>query len=125
MILDTTAVSALSFEDADLMSALGTSLRHHLPVIVIGEYEFGLAGSKRNKELTAWFALLVSESLVLTVDRETATHYGAICAALKRNGTPIPSNDLWIAALAVQHDLPVVSQDGHFDLVRGVRRVGW
>ena len=92
MILDTNAVSALSFEDADLAEFLGTSLRHHLPVIVIGEYEFGLAGSKRNKELKAWFNLLVSESIVLTVDRETASRCGTICAALKRSGKPNPSN---------------------------------
>ena len=125
MILDTNAVSALSFEDTGLIAVLGKSLRHHLPVIVIGEYEHGLGGSKRHKELAAWFGLLISESLVLTVDRETAAHYAAICTALKRSGTPIPSNDLWIAALAVQHGLPVVSRDGHFDVVRGVRRVGW
>lgn len=125
MILDTNAVSALSFEDPALVAVLEKSLRHHLPVVVIGEYEFGLTASKRHQEFRAWFALLVSESLILTVDRETATHYAAICAALKRHGTPIPSNDLWIAALAVQHGLPVVSRDGHFDAVRGVRRVGW
>ena len=125
MILDTNAVSALSFEDSDLVAVLGANARHHLPVIVIGEYEFGLSGSKRHKELKGWFALLVSESLVLTVDRETAAHYGAICAALKRAGKPIPSNDIWIAALAVQHGLPVVSQDGHFDHVPGIRRLGW
>jgi tRNA(fMet)-specific endonuclease VapC len=125
MILDTNAVSALSFEDADLADRLGASECHHLPVIVIGEYEFGLAGSKRNKELRAWFHLLVSESIVLAVDRETATHYGTICAALKRTGQPIPSNDLWIAALALQHGLPVVSRDDHFDRVSGLRRLEW
>ncbi|MDR3405388.1 MAG: type II toxin-antitoxin system VapC family toxin [Chthoniobacter sp.] len=125
MILDTNAISALSFDDADLVSALGTSLRHHLPVIVIGEYEYGIAGSRRNKELKEWFDLLVSESIVLTVERDTATHYGTISAALKKKGTPIPSNDLWIAALAVQHGLPIVSQDKHFDLVPGIRRVAW
>jgi predicted nucleic acid-binding protein len=125
MILDTNAVSTLSFEDADLAAVLGSSLRHHLPVIVIGEYEFGLAGSKKSKELKAWFGLLVSESIVLTVDRETAAHYGAICTALKRSGKPIPSNNLWISALAVQHGLPVVSQDGDFDHVPGIRRLAW
>jgi predicted nucleic acid-binding protein len=125
MILDTNAVSALSFDDADVAALLGTSLRHHLPVIVIGEYECGLAGSKRNKELRDWFDLLVSESIVLEVDRETATHYAAICADLKRSGKPIPTNDLWIAALAVQHSLPLISRDEHFDRVPNVRRVGW
>ncbi len=125
MILDTTAISALSFENAEVVAALGANVRHHLPVIVIGEYEFGFAGSKRNKELKEWFALLVSESFVLTVDRETATYYGTICAALKRAGTPIPSNDIWIAALATQHDLPVLSEDTHFDRISGIRRVSW
>jgi predicted nucleic acid-binding protein len=94
MILDTNAVSALSFEDADLLAVLASSLRLYLPVIVIGEYEFGLAGSKKSKELKAWFALLVAASIVLAVDRETAAHYGTICSALKRSGKPIPSNEL-------------------------------
>lgn len=125
MILDTNAVSALSFGDADLAAVLGSRLRLHLPVVVIGEYEFGLAGSQKNKELKAWFGQLVSQSIVLTVDRETATLYGSICAALKRSGQPIPSNDLWISALAAQHGLPIVSRDQHFDWVSGIRRVDW
>ncbi len=93
MILDTNAVSALSFDDTDLVTALGASLRHHLPVFVIGEYEYGLA-SRRHKELKVWFDLLVSESIVLTAERETAPHYGTISAALKKKGAPITSNDL-------------------------------
>ncbi|MEI9896232.1 MAG: PIN domain-containing protein [Chthoniobacter sp.] len=59
------------------------------------------------------------------MEHETATHYGAISAALKKKGAPIPSNDLWIAALAVQHGLPILSQDQHFDLVPGIRRLAW
>ncbi len=125
MILDTNAVSALSFDDADLAALLGKSLRHHLPVIVIGEYEYGLAGSRRNRELKDWFDLLVAESIVLLVDRETASQYSTISAALKKKGTPIPSNDLWIAALALQHGLPVISRDQHFDFVPGIRRLVW
>ncbi len=125
MILDTNAVSALSLDDAKLVAVLGSTLRHHLPAIVIGEYEFGLAGSKRNKELKSWFELLIAESIVLGVDRETAAYYGDICATLKQNGTPIPSNDLWIAALAAQHGLPIVSRDQHFDVVPRVGRLGW
>lgn len=125
MILDTNAVSAISFGDAALAALLASTLRHHLPVIVIGEYEFGLAGSKRNKELKAWFNLLISESIVLEVDRQTAAHYGEISSVLKRSGAPIPANDLWIAALAIQHGLSIVSRDEHFDRVAGVHRVGW
>ena len=94
-------------------------------MIVIGEYEYGLAGSRRNAELNEWFDLLASASIVLAVDRETAAHYGEISVTLKKKGTPIPSNDIWIAALAVQHGLAVVSRDKHFERVKGVRRIGW
>jgi tRNA(fMet)-specific endonuclease VapC len=46
-------------------------------------------------------------------------------AELKRAGTPIPTNDLWIAALCRQHDLPLLSRDRHFDRVPGLRRIAW
>jgi len=44
---------------------------------------------------------------------------------LKRAGTPLPANDLWIAALAREHGLPIVSRDAHFDRVRGIQRLAW
>jgi predicted nucleic acid-binding protein len=62
---------------------------------------------------------------VLPVEAETARHYAALRHELKRRGRPIPSNDAWIAALAVEHGLPVVSRDGHFDAIEGVRRIHW
>ncbi len=125
MILDTNAVSALATEDAALVKLLASSERHHLPVIVIGEYGFGLAGSRRGKELQKWLALLVSESIVLPVELETADHYARLRKELKEAGTPIPSNDIWIAALARQYSLPVVSRDTHFDHVRTIQRLTW
>jgi predicted nucleic acid-binding protein len=62
---------------------------------------------------------------VLHVDRSTASQYAAIRGALKQRGRPIPSNDAWIAALALQHRMPVVSRDAHFDEVSGLERVAW
>lgn len=125
MILDTNAVSALSTEDAALIAVLEVSQRHHLPVVVIGEYEFGLTDLRRHKALREWFNLLVAQSAILAVDRETAKHYAAISADLKRVGKPIPSNDLWIAALGVQRGLMIVSRDRHFDLIDGIKRISW
>jgi predicted nucleic acid-binding protein len=61
----------------------------------------------------------------LSVDRETSGHYAQIRSELKKVGKPIPSNDLWIAALARQHRLPLMSLDGHFDAVQGMKRIGW
>jgi len=62
---------------------------------------------------------------VPAVDRGTADEYAEIRSELKRAGRPIPGNDLWIAALARQHALPLLSRDRHFDLVPGLKRVGW
>lgn len=52
-------------------------------------------------------------------------HYAKILAGLKKAGQPIPSNDLWIAAVVCQHRLPLMSQDKHFDVVQGLDRIGW
>jgi predicted nucleic acid-binding protein len=61
----------------------------------------------------------------LAVDGDTADRYAEVRGELKQSGRPIPSNDLWIAALARQHALPLLSRDEHFDSVPGLRRIGW
>jgi tRNA(fMet)-specific endonuclease VapC len=63
--------------------------------------------------------------VILIGEEETSRHYAGIRAALKKAGRPIPSNDLWIAALCRQHRLPLLSQDRHFDAVEGLDRVAW
>jgi len=125
MILDTNAVSALGSKDADLITLLASSARHHLPVVVIGEYDFGLTNSRRGEDLRKWLTWLVSESIVLPIDLETAARYALLRKELKQTGKPIPVNDLWIAALAMQHGLPIVSRDAHFDHVSSVKRIAW
>jgi len=62
---------------------------------------------------------------VLEVSDATSASYAEVRLELRRAGTPIPTNDIWIAALCRQHALPILSQDEHFDLVDGVRRVSW
>jgi predicted nucleic acid-binding protein len=62
---------------------------------------------------------------VLSVTADTAIAYAAIRVALKQAGQPIPANDAWIAALAFDHRLPVLSRDTHFDVVPGIQRVSW
>ena len=94
-------------------------------MIVLGEYRFGIAISKRRGEYEAWLARDLSLFRVLPVIEETSSHYAAIRSELKASGTPIPANDVWIAALARQHQLPIVSRDAHFDSVKNVERVGW
>lgn len=125
MILDTNAVSALLGGDPALGERLANADRHHLPVIVIGEYRYGLLRSRHRRNLTLLLDSLVRESIVLGVDETTAQTYAQVRDELRTHGRPIPENDVWIAALARQHDEPVVSRDRHFDAVKGLRVVGW
>ena len=62
---------------------------------------------------------------MLEVNEETAIRYAELRIQLKEAGTPIPSNDAWIAALCRQHALPILSRDRHFDLIKGLERLGW
>jgi tRNA(fMet)-specific endonuclease VapC len=125
VILDTNALSDFASGDPLLGRLLGTIDALALPSIVLGEYRFGLAASRHRKVRKAWLAARERDCRVLKVDGETARHYAEVRSELKARGTPIPENDVWIAALARQHVLPVVSRDSHFDQVRGLRRLVW
>lgn len=125
MILDTNAVSALFVGDPELGKVLAVDPRHHLPVIVIGEYRYGLLASRHRSHLEKLLETLSRESFILQVEEATAEAYSQVRDDLRRKGRPIPENDIWIAALARQHQLPVVSRDDHFDYVPDLRRVTW
>lgn len=125
MILDTNALSAFFKGDSDLNEFLSATGRQHLPTVVIGEYRFGLMRSRLRHHLQEQLNGLISDSIVLTIDLTTTIHYARVRDELSRLGTPIPENDVWVAALARQHDLPVVSRDRHFDRVAGIVRRGW
>ena len=125
MILDTNAVSALFAGATALDDVLARRSRHHLPVVVIGEYRFGILRSRSRSQLESAFTGLIRESIILGVDETTAEIYARVKDELRTKGLPIPANDVWIAALALQHDQPVVSRDEHFDSVSGVARIGW
>jgi len=125
VILDTNALSALLDRDAALLEIIEQSRELSLPVIVLGEFRFGIVVSKRRREYEAWLVRDLSLFRVLPVIEETSIHYAAIRSELKASGSPIPANDAWIAALARQHRLPIVSQDGHFDSVKNIDRRTW
>lgn len=72
-----------------------------------------------------WLDTHLAHFEILAVTSATNTDCAAPPVALKAFGKPIPANDAWIAALALEHGLPVLSRDAHFDLVAGVRRVDW
>jgi predicted nucleic acid-binding protein len=125
VILDTGAISALLANDRSLLELLRPIGRLLLPAIALGEYRFGLERSRLRIAIEPRLNELEAQSDVLAVGAETARVYGRIREGLRAAGTPIPENDIWIAALALEHGQPVVSRDGHFDRVPGLKRVGW
>lgn len=125
MILDTNALSAFLKEDRSVLRYVDEAEAFCLPVIVLGEYRFGLTGSKDRAALTAKLDALVADATVLVIDEFTTREYAAVRAELKAAGTPIPENDVWIAALVRQHNMPLLTRDGHFDYVPQLERINW
>lgn len=125
MILDTNALSAFVDGDAGVGAALRAEARAAVPVIVLGEFRYGIAQSRHRSTYEAWLDSNLIHFDILSVTEETATTYAALRVGLKRSGRPIPANDAWIAALALQHGVPVLSRDEHFDMVPGLERRGW
>ncbi len=125
MILDTNALSAFAEGVAPVVERLANADELHVPAIVLGEYRFGIATSRRRREYEAWLTRGRAFWNVLPIVEETAVHYAAVRQQLKKTGTPLPANDVWIAALARQHDLPILSRDAHFDAIPNVERLAW
>lgn len=125
MILDTNALSAFVDGDAGVGEVLRRQPRAAIPVIVLGEFRYGIAGSRRRAAYEDWLSAHLPDFEVLEVTLETARAYAELRVELKRLGKPIPANDAWIAALAMQHRLPVLSRDEHFESVPGVERESW
>ncbi len=125
MILDTNALSAFVDGDVGVGEVLRRQARAAIPVIVLGEFRYGIAQSRHRTSYEAWLESQLPHFDVLAVTEETAIAYAALRVALKRSGRPIPANDAWIAALALQHRLPVLSRDHHFDVVPDLERKSW
>jgi tRNA(fMet)-specific endonuclease VapC len=125
VIVDTNALSAFVDGDAGVGGILVRAERAAIPVIVLGEFRYGISGSRHRAAYVKWLDDHLSGFDILAVTDETAVVYAALRVALKQSGHPIPANDAWIAALALEHRLPILSRDQHFDAVPGLRRKSW
>jgi len=108
VILDTNGLSAMADGDMDLQPLLQRAAEIAVPVIVLGEFKYGIRQSRHRTRYERWLAEVIASCRVLVVDEGTAGLYAEVRDELKRSGRPIPGNDLWIAALARQHAMPVI-----------------
>lgn len=112
--LDTNVAVAINNNQPAAVSWVRTLIAVYLPIPVLAELLFGAANSRDVPQNRDRISQLAARCILLGTDQATAEAYATLRLTLKRLGTPIPENDLWIAALCVQHGLPLATLDTHF-----------
>lgn len=123
--LDTNRYTDLCRGDQTVLEALETANEVWIPFIVVGELRAGfIVGTQgaRNEAILRRF-LLKPGVAVLYADDQTTHHYASVYRQLRKQGTPIPTNDMWIAALVLQHSLTLYDRDAHFDSLPQLPRI--
>ena len=123
--LDTNIVIRLFKNDPLVTKRLTILSTIYLPAPVIAELLFTAINSSRPKENHKIYNEFIDDCNILNITRETANHYSAIRLELKKKGRPIPENDLWIASICIEHNLPLVTGDAHFDNINGLEVIRW
>lgn len=97
----------------------------HMPLIVLGELRAGFAYGTRLEKNEGILTKFLNEEgvFVLCPDEQTTHYYADIYAALRKKGKPIPTNDIWIAALVWQHNLVLFARDSDFDAIPQLARI--
>lgn len=124
-LLDTNILIAYFAGEERIGESLDTAEEVFLPSVAVGELYYGARKSGRPNENLLRIDDLVLTNVVLVCDIETARRYGEIKNALRVKGQPLPENDIWIAALALQHDLTLVTRDGHFAQIEDLAVTTW
>lgn len=114
MLLDTNAVIALFRNDPVIVSRLKTVGEVFLCTVVLGELYYGVAKSSQTEKNLQILDEFVSQNVIIDVNEATARQYGSIKGHLRKKGRPIPENDIWIAAIAMQYNLTLLTRDDHF-----------
>lgn len=125
MIIDTNALSAWLDGDRALERHLEAAQRISLSPIALGEFRFGILGSRHRARYEERLRLVEQDFPPLPITGATAAHYASLRRELAARGRPIPWHDLWIAAQARQHRLPILSRDAHFDALPDLQRISW
>ena len=97
----------------------------HLPYVVAAELYAGALRSQKPEQNRELIDTFLESASVLACDLDTAKRYAVIWSELAGKGSPIPQNDIWIAALAVQHELPLVTNDSHFQHIDDLDLITW
>lgn len=124
-MLDTGALACRADADAALLRVLPEYRTWRLPVVVLGEFLHGIRRWRERSMLERWVDEVKSICPLVAVDEPAADDHATIREEVRAEATPIPENDVWIAALRRQSSQELAGRDAHFDRGRGLRRATW
>lgn len=124
IILDTNSYTRLLTGEEDVLDVIGTAETVYMSIFVLGELYAGFAGGTKERENkdTLYRFLHKPSVKILNATSETAEVFGMVKQELKKAGTPLPINDVWIAAHTLETGSTLVTYDGHFKNIAGIRR---
>ncbi len=128
VLLDTNIVIAALRKDARIQQALAAADSIFIPATVVGELLYGAHNAQHPaKEMAKVQSFLtgLDEAAILPCDHAMAQVYGWLKHQRSKIGQPNPENDFWIAAIAYQYDLPLVTRDTHFQGIDGITVKSW
>lgn len=124
-LLDTNIISAIFKGDISVAKNILTSTNVFIPVIATGELFFGASLSNNSTRYLNDIHEITLSYSVININQDTCKHYGLIKSSLRKKGKPIPENDIWIAAIALQYNFIIVTKDNHFKEVEEVEIEAW
>jgi tRNA(fMet)-specific endonuclease VapC len=124
-LLDTNIIIALFASESSIVRNLAQADEVFIPSIALGELNYGARKSGRSQENLERIEELISNSTIVGCDADTARQYGDVKNRLRIKGRPLPENDVWISALALQHSLTLVTRDAHFQEVENLKTIVW
>jgi tRNA(fMet)-specific endonuclease VapC len=120
LLLDTSVVIDHFRGDPRIREVLENAVALYLPTVVLGELYYGAFRSAHREKHFEQVRLFLRAVVVLGTDAQTSEAYGRIRSELAQAGQPIPENDIWIAAVALQYGFPIATRDQHFGRIAGI-----
>ena len=124
-LFDTNIIIGLLKKDEIIVLKMGDIKELNISVITIGEMLYGANNSNNAAANSALYKEFFKCCNVMNITEKTAGHYADIRYALKTKGNPIPENDIWIAAIAKENNMTIVTRDKHLNMVEFIKTEEW
>jgi tRNA(fMet)-specific endonuclease VapC len=124
-ILDTNIITALIKGERTIADNIEKASTIYIPITVLGELYYGAHYSKQVSKNIGVIRKLSNRYKLLLIDEATSIEYGKIKSSLRKKGSPIPENDIWIASIAKSQKITLVTRDKHFNEIEGLKTKVW